>query len=51
MTKINTPLSEAEKQTRPLPGEVDPKDARRMANIFALKEKQRLITATNNLPK
>lgn len=36
------PLTDQEKQLQPLPGEVDPKDARRVATHFAAVERLRL---------
>ena len=40
--KNSKPLSELDKQVQPLPGEVDPKDARRKAATFAAVERIRL---------
>lgn len=40
--KSNSPLSELDKQVQPLPGEVDPKDARHKAAMFAAVERIRL---------
>lgn len=34
---INKPLSEQDKQTRPMPGEIDPKDAK--VNVFLTMQK------------
>jgi len=43
MTKnVNPPLSEQEKQTKPMTGETDPKDAFIKARMFASQEKARL---------
>jgi hypothetical protein len=39
------PLTEREMQTQPLPGEIDPKDARRVARHFAVVEKLRMEAA------
>ena len=41
-TKSSRTLSELDKQVQPLPGEVDPKDARHMAAMFAALERIRL---------
>ncbi len=41
-TNSSKPLSESEKQMQPLPGEVDPKDARHKAAMFAAVERIRL---------
>jgi hypothetical protein len=41
-TKTSEQLSEAEKQLQPLAGEVDPKEARQKAAMFAAIERSRL---------
>lgn len=41
-TKTSDHLSEAEKQLQPLAGEVDPKEARQKAAMFAAVERSRL---------
>ena len=41
-TKSGKPLSELDKQMQPLPGEIDPKDARHKAAMFAAVERIRL---------
>jgi hypothetical protein len=41
-TKSSKPLSELDKQIQPLPGEIDPKDARHKAATFAAVERIRL---------
>jgi hypothetical protein len=47
MNKLGqTPTSEADKQTQPMPGEVDPKDARQKAVAFAAMERLRIKSAT-----
>jgi hypothetical protein len=40
--KNNVPMLEEEKQTTPMPGEIDPKDAYIKAREFASKEKASL---------
>lgn len=40
--KSSRTLSELDKQAQPLPGEVDPKDARHKAALFAAVERMRL---------
>jgi len=42
MTKSSRTLTEDEKQTQPLPGEVAPEDAARKAREFAVRELARL---------
>lgn len=41
-----TPTSETDMQTQPMPGEVDPKDARHKAVAFAAMERLRIKSAT-----
>ena len=40
--KINFPLADEEKQTKPMPGEVAPKEAFAKARAFAVQEKSKL---------
>jgi hypothetical protein len=42
MNKNNRPLTEEEKQTKPLPGEVSPQDATAKAREFAVQERAKL---------
>jgi len=42
MTKPDRPLTEEEKQKKPMPGEVSPKDAAVKAREFAAQEKAKL---------
>jgi len=42
MKKINPPLTEQEKQTKPMPGETSPEDALARARAFAVQEKAKL---------
>jgi hypothetical protein len=42
MSKLNRPLTEDEKQKKPMPGEVSPKDAAAKAREFAAREKAKL---------
>jgi hypothetical protein len=42
MNKRNQPLTEEEKQNKPMPGEVAPNDAARKARAFAIQEKAKL---------
>jgi hypothetical protein len=42
MTKPNQPLTEEEKQNKPMPGEVSPKEAAVKARQFAAQEKAKL---------
>jgi hypothetical protein len=42
MTKSNIPLTENEKQNKPMPGEVEPNKAAVKAREFAAREKARL---------
>lgn len=42
MTKQNIPLTENEKQKKPMPGEVEPNRAALKAREFAAREKARL---------
>ena len=42
MTKHNRPLTEDEKQKKPMPGEASPKDAAVKAREYAAQEKARL---------
>lgn len=40
-SRRSEPLSETDKQTQPMPGEVEPKDARHKAAVFAAIERRR----------
>jgi hypothetical protein len=42
MTEPNRPLTEEEKQRKPMPGETSPEDAATKAREFAAQEKARL---------
>jgi len=42
MNENKRPLTEEEKQIKPMPGEVSPKDAATKAREFAVKEKENL---------
>lgn len=42
MTKSNRPLTEEEKQRKPMPGETSPEDAATKAREFAAQEKAKL---------
>lgn len=48
MTKPNQPLTEEEKQTQPMPGEVSPEDAAKKAREFAVRELARLQKIQGN---
>jgi hypothetical protein len=43
-------LTEADKQTQPMPGEVDPKDARQKAAMFAAIERRRSGSVKSSPP-
>lgn len=43
------PVTEQEKQTQPMPGEVDPKDAKMKVFLAIQKAKQRLVTCSEQL--